>query len=54
LFYRVGETPAEYISTPFPSPMGNFFISILSYGNLTGHGENLYFSVQKVFSGKIG
>ena len=37
----------------FPSPMGIFFISILSYGNLTGHGENLHFAVQKVFSGKI-
>ena len=37
----------------FPSPMGIFFISILSYGNFTGHGENLHFAVQKVFSGKI-
>ena len=33
--------------------MGIFFIFILSYGNLTGHGENLHFAVQKVFSGKI-
>jgi len=31
-----------------------FFISILSYGNLAGHRENLHFAVQKVFSGKIG
>ena len=38
----------------FPSPMGIFFISILSYGNLTGHRENPHFAVQKVFSGKIG
>ena len=38
----------------FPSPMGIFFISILSYGNLTGHGENLPFAAQKIFSGKIG
>jgi hypothetical protein len=34
--------------------MGIFFISILSYGNLAGHRENLHFAVQKVFSGKIG
>ena len=37
----------------FPSPLGSFFISILSYGNFTGHRENLPFAVQKVFSGKI-
>ena len=37
----------------FPSPMGIFFVSILSYGNLTGRRENLHFAVQKVFSGKI-
>ena len=37
----------------FPSPMGIFFISILSYGNLTGYRESLHFAVQKVFSGKI-
>ena len=37
----------------FPSPLGIFFISILSYGNLSGHRENLPFAVQKVFSGKI-
>lgn len=37
----------------FPSPLGIFFISILSYGNLTGYRENLHFAVQKVFSGKI-
>ena len=37
----------------FPSPMGIFFISILFYGNLAEHRENLHFAVQKVFSGKI-
>ena len=37
----------------FPSPLGIFFISTLSYGNLSGHRENLHFAVQKVFSGKI-
>ena len=37
----------------FPSPMGIFFISILSYGNLAGHRENLHFAAQKVFSDNI-
>ena len=41
------------METRFPSPLGIFFISILSYGNLTGYRENLHFAVQKVFSGKI-
>lgn len=35
-------------------PYGDHFISILPYGNLSGHRENLHFAVQKVFSGKIG
>ena len=54
-FISIGFSDA--LSTPFsvtfPSPLGSFFISILSYGNLSGHGENLHFVVQKVFSGKI-
>ena len=29
----------------FPSPLGSFFISTLSYGNLSGHRENLHFAV---------
>ena len=34
-------------------PYGDLFYFYISYGNLTGLRENLHFSVQKVFSGKI-
>ena len=50
LFLYVENQTVEFDAELFPSPLGSFFISTLSYGNLSGHRENLHFAVQKVFS----